>query len=120
MKGSPLPLKITNMLRDDAIQNPGTSLLRMDSPLLQPGRLPPNINNQIAKKTGYQTNYKFNDYKYKEDSLMELEFGTMKIDPKDLRKRTKGSFNEVTARIASPNQNFSKDLKWINKANPEA
>ena len=43
------------------------------------------------------------EFKLKEGSLMSLELSVNKIDPKDLRKRTKGSFNEVTANIPSPN-----------------
>ena len=39
----------------------------------------------------------------KEGSLMVLETEPKKIDPKDIRKRTKGSFYEVTASISSPN-----------------
>jgi hypothetical protein len=37
---------------------------------------------------------------------------------KDLRTRTKGQFDQE--KVNSPNQNFSQDIKWLHKANPEA
>ena len=58
------------------------------------------------------------DFKYKEENFLKVEQASKQVSPRDLRKKTKGQFD--TAKVNTTNQNFTRDIKWLHKANPEA
>lgn len=110
MRGTPLPTKLADRLREEAIFDPSSSLaaaLRSSY-----------ISNTSAKKTAYQSSTYMMDYKYKEENLLKVDAAVKEIGAKELRKRTKGQFDQ--AKVNSPNHNFTKDIQWLHKANPEA
>jgi hypothetical protein len=110
MKGSPLPTRLADKLREDAIFDPSgqlASALRSSY-----------ISNTSAKKTAYQSQHHMMDFKYKEQNVLKVDAATKETAARDLRKRTKGTFDG--AKVNSANHNFSRDIQWLHKANPEA
>lgn len=111
MKGTPLPTKLADQLREEAIFDSSPQVMNA----LRPNQY---ISDVSAKKTGYQSNYYMKDYNYKEENFLKVDAAAKLVDPRDLRKRTKGQFDQ--AKVNSPNHNFTRDIQWLHKANPEA
>ena len=110
MKGTPLPIKLADKLKEDAIFDP--------NPQITNALASSYISNTSAKKTAHQSIHDMMDYNYKEENFLEVDAAVNKIDPRELRTRTKGQFDQT--KVNSPNQNFTRDIKWLHKANPEA
>ena len=110
MKGTPLPTKLQEKLREDAVFDP--------SPQIANALAAQYISSTSAKKTAFQSVHNMMDFNYKEDNILKVDAAVNMIKAQDLRKRTKGQFDQ--AKVNSPNQNFTKDIEWLHKANPEA
>lgn len=110
MKGTPLPTKLADKLREEAIFD--------SSPHVVNALRSSFISNSSAKKTAYQSQHYMMDYAYKEENFLKVDAAAKQVDARDLRKKTKGQFDQ--AKVNSPNHNFTKDIAWLHKANPEA
>ena len=69
-----------------------------------------------STKTGFKTTNDFRDFEFKKENLLELLEKHNKV--KEYKATTKGKFNDFVACGAA--QNFTRDISWIKKANPEA
>ena len=65
MKGTPLPMKLADKLREDAIFDP--------NPQITNALASSYISNTSAKKTAYQSLNTMMDYKYKEENILKID-----------------------------------------------
>ena len=101
MKGAKYPKKVQDYIKENLIVPPGHGV---------------NLTNLSSTKTGFTCSENFKDFEFKKENLMELLKAHGKVA--EYKATTKGKFNEHIAQ--GPADNFSRDIGWIKKANPEA